>query len=54
MKKPNGQYYLPPSLDAVLDFTRKLPIKKISGIGNVRCFIADWSFMIIVRSLSGS
>lgn len=33
--KPNGQFQLEASRDAVLNFVRPLPIRKISGIGNV-------------------
>ncbi len=33
--KPNGQYYLRPDLDTVMDFVTNLPIRKVSGIGNV-------------------
>ena len=33
--KPNGQFQLESNLDAVMDFVRPLPIRKISGIGNV-------------------
>ncbi|EGD80252.1 hypothetical protein PTSG_13123 [Salpingoeca rosetta] len=34
-KKPNGQYFLPFTLDSVTAFLRPLPIRKLSGIGNV-------------------
>lgn len=33
--KPNGQYYLPPTIEAIKEFIVKLPIRKVSGIGNV-------------------
>lgn len=33
--KPNGQFYLKPERDTVLDFVHSLPIRKISGIGRV-------------------
>jgi DNA polymerase kappa len=33
--KPNGHYKLPSDRDAVLQFVRDLPIRKISGIGRV-------------------
>ncbi|KAF7315401.1 IMS-domain-containing protein [Mycena indigotica] len=33
--KPNGQYHLPFSEEAVMDFMRNLPIRKIPGIGRV-------------------
>ena len=33
--KPNGQFVLANSKEAVMDFVRDLPIRKISGIGNV-------------------
>ena len=33
--KPNGQFYLKPNLDDIMDFVRSLPIRKISGIGRV-------------------
>lgn len=33
--KPNGQYYLPPTIEAIKEFVVKLPIRKVSGIGNV-------------------
>ena len=29
MNKPNGQYFLPPTREAVLEFIRKLPIRKV-------------------------
>lgn len=35
MNKPNGQYYLKPDLIAVKEFVRKLPIRKVFGIGKV-------------------
>ncbi|KAA0203237.1 hypothetical protein HAZT_HAZT004355 [Hyalella azteca] len=35
LNKPNGQYYLPSDTRAIMDFINKLPIRKISGIGNV-------------------
>ncbi|XP_034547629.1 DNA polymerase kappa [Notolabrus celidotus] len=33
--KPNGQYRLPPTKEAVMDFTKNLPVRKVSGIGKV-------------------
>ncbi|MED6263676.1 hypothetical protein CHARACLAT_006862 [Characodon lateralis] len=33
--KPNGQYRLPPSREAVMDFIQKLPVRKVCGIGKV-------------------
>lgn len=33
--KPNGQFFLKPDREAVLEFVNKLPIRKISGIGRV-------------------
>lgn len=33
--KPNGQFVLPNDKEAVMAFVRDLPIRKISGIGNV-------------------
>ncbi|VDO67598.1 unnamed protein product [Heligmosomoides polygyrus] len=35
MNKPNGQYELANSYEAVMDFLRELPIRKVSGIGRV-------------------
>ncbi|WKX99666.1 hypothetical protein Q1695_014496 [Nippostrongylus brasiliensis] len=35
MNKPNGQYELPNSYDAVMNFLRELPIRKVCGIGAV-------------------
>lgn len=35
LNKPNGQYYLPLTIEAVKEFIVKLPIRKVSGIGNV-------------------
>ena len=29
MNKPNGQYFLPPTRESVLEFIRKLPIRKV-------------------------
>lgn len=29
MNKPNGQYFLPPTRESVLEFVRKLPIRKV-------------------------
>ncbi|CED84193.1 Predicted DNA damage inducible protein [Phaffia rhodozyma] len=42
INKPNNQYILPFTRQAVLDFTRTLPIRKIPGIGRVseRCLEA--------------
>ncbi|XP_039219939.1 DNA polymerase kappa isoform X2 [Crotalus tigris] len=33
--KPNGQYRIPPERDAVMDFIKKLAIRKVPGIGKV-------------------
>ncbi|GLD68036.1 DNA polymerase kappa [Lates japonicus] len=33
--KPNGQYRLPPTREAVMDFVQNLPVRKVSGIGKV-------------------
>ncbi|XP_039660232.1 DNA polymerase kappa [Perca fluviatilis] len=33
--KPNGQYRLPSTREAVMDFVQKLPVRKVSGIGKV-------------------
>uniref|UniRef100_A0A8C8A069 DNA polymerase kappa n=1 Tax=Oryzias sinensis TaxID=183150 RepID=A0A8C8A069_9TELE len=33
--KPNGQYRLPPTREAVMDFIQDLPVRKICGIGKV-------------------
>ncbi|XP_043191021.1 DNA polymerase kappa-like isoform X2 [Amphibalanus amphitrite] len=33
--KPDGQFFLPRERRAVLDFLRELPVRKVSGIGNV-------------------
>ncbi|XP_033120741.1 DNA polymerase kappa-like [Anneissia japonica] len=33
--KPNGQYKIEPTKDAVMNFVRTLPIRKVSGIGKV-------------------
>ncbi|CAG0879653.1 unnamed protein product [Darwinula stevensoni] len=33
--KPNGQFYLPPTVEAVRHFIDDLPLRKIPGIGNV-------------------
>ncbi|XP_041854448.1 DNA polymerase kappa [Melanotaenia boesemani] len=33
--KPNGQYRLPPTREAVMEFIQNLPVRKISGIGKV-------------------
>ncbi|OPJ90482.1 DNA polymerase kappa isoform A [Patagioenas fasciata monilis] len=33
--KPNGQYKIPPERQAVLDFLKDLPIRKVPGIGKV-------------------
>ncbi|KAI3372511.1 hypothetical protein L3Q82_022989 [Scortum barcoo] len=33
--KPNGQYRLPSTREAVMDFIQNLPVRKISGIGKV-------------------
>ena len=35
MNKPNGQYYLPPKKDTIMNFIANLPIRKVSGIGRV-------------------
>ncbi|XP_060691861.1 DNA polymerase kappa [Hemiscyllium ocellatum] len=35
MNKPNGQYRIPAERDAVMDFIKKLPIRKVPGIGKV-------------------
>ncbi|XP_036619209.1 DNA polymerase kappa [Trichosurus vulpecula] len=33
--KPNGQYQIPPDRQAVMDFIKDLPIRKVPGIGKV-------------------
>ncbi|NXE39913.1 POLK polymerase, partial [Ptilorrhoa leucosticta] len=33
--KPNGQYRIPPERQAVLDFLKDLPIRKVPGVGKV-------------------
>lgn len=33
--KPNGQYRLPPTTEAVMDFIQNLPVRKVPGIGKV-------------------
>lgn len=33
--KPNGQYRLPPTRDAVMEFIQSLPVRKVPGIGKV-------------------
>ncbi|XP_030647710.1 DNA polymerase kappa [Chanos chanos] len=33
--KPNGQYRIPSEHQAVMDFTKDLPVRKVSGIGKV-------------------
>ncbi|XP_076061856.1 DNA polymerase kappa-like isoform X2 [Oratosquilla oratoria] len=35
MNKPNGQFYLPPDVETIQEFVKTLPIRKVSGIGNV-------------------
>lgn len=35
MNKPNGQTYLPPDLDGIKEFTKKLSVRKIPGIGRM-------------------
>lgn len=35
MNKPNGQFYLPPDRQQILEFVSALPIRKVCGIGNV-------------------
>ena len=39
MNKPNGQYFLPPTREAVLEFIRKLPIRKVL---HQMCILACW------------
>ncbi|KAI8084998.1 uncharacterized protein BX664DRAFT_338298 [Halteromyces radiatus] len=35
MNKPNGQYFLPMEKDAIMNFTKTLAIRKVSGVGRV-------------------
>ena len=35
--KPDGQFVLAPDVDAIMDFVATLPIRKVCGIGKVRC-----------------
>lgn len=35
INKPDGQFVLPPERDAVMSFTRALPLRKIGGIGRM-------------------
>jgi impB/mucB/samB family/IMS family HHH motif len=36
MRKPNGQFEVPCTRDAVMEFVQQLPIRKVPGIGKVR------------------
>lgn len=37
MNKPNGQYFLPPTRESVLEFIRKLPIRKVhASLSNIK------------------
>ena len=44
MNKPNGQYFLPPTRESVLEFIRKLPIRKVlfSLYITIYCIFADF------------
>lgn len=33
--KPNGQFQIPSTREAVMDFMRNLPVRKVPGIGRV-------------------
>ncbi|KAI6654891.1 DNA polymerase kappa [Oopsacas minuta] len=35
MNKPNGQFFLPPVRDNLIEFIRNLPVRKVCGIGKV-------------------
>jgi len=35
LNKPNGQYLLPSDRDAIVNFMRELPIRKVNGVGAV-------------------
>ena len=35
LNKPNGQFFLAPSRDEIIEFIRALPVRKVSGIGKV-------------------
>lgn len=35
VRKPNGQFYLPPDREAILDFVQQTPVRKLSGVGKV-------------------
>lgn len=35
IQKPNGQYFLQPVYETIMDFVKRLPIRKVSGIGGV-------------------
>lgn len=41
VNKPNGQFYLSNDFEVTLDFIRKLPIRKIKGIGPSSCIVLD-------------
>uniref|UniRef100_A0AAV2MRM5 DNA polymerase kappa n=1 Tax=Knipowitschia caucasica TaxID=637954 RepID=A0AAV2MRM5_KNICA len=58
--KPNGQYRLPPTRDAVMDFIQKLPVRKVPGIGKVSekmlnalgiCYCSDLGQQMALLSL---
>ncbi|KAL1845836.1 hypothetical protein Plec18170_009542 [Paecilomyces lecythidis] len=33
--KPNGQFYIPSERDAIMEFMRDLPVRKVNGVGRV-------------------
>ncbi len=41
VNKPNGQCYLHSDVNIILDFIRKLPIRKIKGIGPSTCTLLE-------------
>ena len=53
--KPNGQYFLEPSRDKVMEFVRKLPIRKVSIVNHGNCCYSNTHFyyrcVVLVRSL---
>ena len=35
MNKPNGQFYLKPDKESIMEFVKNLPVRKIPGIGRM-------------------
>lgn len=51
VRKPNGQFVVPPTKEAVLGFVERLPVRKVGGIGKVTASILERLGIVECRHL---